>query len=66
MKADFALVGSDSNTVMRVAAQLRRKGMSVHTEFSGSIRKQLRRAGDHSHNVFNLDNADELSAIDTA
>lgn len=53
--ADYAVIGSDPLAVIAWAFDARRKGYSVHTEFSGSMRKQYKRAKRNAWRVIDLD-----------
>lgn len=62
-KADWGLAGSDPNMVTKYATAIRRGGGVVHTQFGGSLRKQLRKASSEANNVVNLDNEDERATL---
>ena len=54
-KARVAIVASDPMAAVVEAVALRRRGISVYTQFSGNRKRQLKRAYANAEEVIDLD-----------
>ena len=63
-KAEFAVIGSDCMKAVIIACNLRRKGFMVETQFSGSRKKQYKRAIGMAHKVIDIDKPEDMAFVE--
>jgi len=60
--ADFAVIG-DPDEALTLATELRRKGFSVYTQFSGKRDKQYMRADTQAVNVIDAGKPEDIAKL---